>query len=140
MRITERPRTNSSPSPRTSPRVAALVPAKTGAMAASTQRSASSTTTGVPGATIPAAAGAHSRSQPTSTRRAGYRSATADSSVPPTTYGSSPSAKVRALSNGEAVSRKTRTDSAISQTTTPSDDSRCAAKTQRNSGTAKTAR
>ncbi len=71
MRIRDRPRTKRSPAPRMSPRVAALVPPKTGATAALRQRRASSATTGMPGSAIAPALAAHSRSQTTSTRRAG---------------------------------------------------------------------
>ncbi len=56
-----------------------------------------------PGAVITATQPAHTRSQVTSTLRAGKRSATGASRVPPTAYGKKPSAKVSALSRGERV-------------------------------------
>ncbi|BCJ30219.1 hypothetical protein Asera_43270 [Actinocatenispora sera] len=120
--------------------VAARVPVNTGATAASRHRSTSRAATGMPGTTRPAAPAAHSRSQPTSTRRVGKRSAIDDSRVPPSAYGSSPSARLSALSSGDPVSRYTRTDRAISASTSPSMDRTWAANTARNSGTAKTER
>ena len=51
----------------------------------------------MPGSTMAATHTAQTRSQPTSTRRAGYRSATGASRAPPRAYGRNPSAKVRAL-------------------------------------------
>lgn len=123
-----------------SARLAARVPVNTGAIIAITQRRPSRTAIGVPGITIPAAHSAHSRSQTTSTRRGGKRSAIPPSRVPLSAYGTKPSAKVSAVSSGDPVSRNTSTDSAISATTVPWSDSTCAAKTARNSRTAKTAR
>lgn len=64
--------------------VAIRVPLNTGDTAAMTHRSTSSAATGVAGSAISAAHPAHTRSQTTSTRRGGNRSATPDSSVPPT--------------------------------------------------------
>ncbi len=81
------------------------MPVKTGATAAITQRSMSSSATGTPGTSIPAAHAADTRSQTTRTRRAGKRSARDERRVPPRTYGSRPNAKVSALSSGEPVSR-----------------------------------
>ena len=71
IRSKERPRTNSSPSPRMSVSAAIRVPVKTGATEATRQRSARSAPTGVPGSTMNATQAAQIRSLVTSTRRAG---------------------------------------------------------------------
>ncbi len=140
IRISERPRTKASPRPRTSAREALRVPWNRGAAKAMALRRTRSPATGVPGQTMAAAQPAHSRSQATRTRRAGWRSASGASRVPPRAYGRKPRAKVSALSRGEPVVRKTRTVRAISATTVPRTDIRWAAKTYRNSRTRKTQR
>lgn len=64
-------------------RLAARAPAKTGAMIPLTSNNPSNAATGIPGITITPMHTALNTSQTTNTRRAGNRSATDESSIPP---------------------------------------------------------
>lgn len=136
--ISERPSTYRSPS-RISDRLAPRVPVNSGEMIETPIRSTRSAAIGMFGMTIRATHDADSRSQVTSTRRAGARSVMPDSSRPLSAYGSVVSAKTSAVSSAEPVCRNTMTARATSQNIVPSIESTWAANIARNSRTANTA-
>ena len=81
-----------------------------------------------------------SRSQPTSTRRAGNRSAIDESRIPPSAYGRNEHTSTRAESNGDPVRSNTRIDNATWAATVPSIDTVWARKMAGMPGTRRTPR